>query len=500
NAADVDGPALSATGLAISTGAGSLVDNGNGTWTYTPAADDDTAVSFSYTITDGSASVAGSATLDITPVDDLPVANNDVYATNEDTPLVIGAGAGVLANDSGLGDGPINVTIAGAPAGGTVVVNSDGSFTFNPTADFNGVASFTYQIADADGDVATATVSITVNAVNDLPALGNNDFTITDGGTVVVLSGNLSASDVDDTAGSLVFDAGGVTHGRFELVSKPGVPITSFTQAQILAGQVQFVHDGSGQAPAFQILVSDAAGTVGPYTASIIFRGGGAGSVSTPPPAAGNGGGTATPVAPPAPPLATQIQPASAGSRPAEAAFRAPTNPPADGGEDGQQLEVAAPVAVAAPGAAQVQKAVTLEAVTPTVRAETEATESKPLTSEVEVATLRAEMQVLPMRRDSLENPDDEERKTIEVIMGTVRVTGLAFSVGAVWWAARAAGLVASLLASSPAWRHVDPLPVLGRDDEEEEQWGEADDEENKDHKDDEHRAAWVLEEREGSS
>jgi len=40
-------------------------------------------------------------------------------------------------------------------------------------------------------------------------------------------------------------------------------------------------------------------------------------------------------------------------------------------------------------------------------------------------------------------------------------------SVGAVWWAARAAGLVSSLLASSPAWRHVDPLPVLGRDDEE---------------------------------
>jgi hypothetical protein len=61
-----------------------------------------------------------------------------------------------------------------------------------------------------------------------------------------------------------------------------------------------------------------------------------------------------------------------------------------------------------------------------------------------------------------------------------------------------AAGLVASVLASSPAWRHVDPLPVLGRDDEEEEQWDEAE-EEDKDHEDDEHRAAWVLEERETS-
>jgi len=43
----------------------------------------------------------------------------------------------------------------------------------------------------------------------------------------------------------------------------------------------------------------------------------------------------------------------------------------------------------------------------------------------------------------------------------------MALSVGAVWWAARAGGLLASLLASTPAWRHVDPLPVLGRDEDE---------------------------------
>ena len=54
-------------------------------------------------------------------------------------------------------------------------------------------------------------------------------------------------------------------------------------------------------------------------------------------------------------------------------------------------------------------------------------------------------------RGDALDNPEGEERRTIEVITSSVKVTGLAFSFGAVWWAARAAGLVASLLASSPA-------------------------------------------------
>ena len=48
NATDPDGPPLTATGLTIATGAGTLVDNNDGTWSYTPALNDDTSVSFSY--------------------------------------------------------------------------------------------------------------------------------------------------------------------------------------------------------------------------------------------------------------------------------------------------------------------------------------------------------------------------------------------------------------------------------------------------------------------
>ena len=42
------------------------------------------------------------------------------------------------------------------------------------------------------------------------------------------------------------------------------------------------------------------------------------------------------------------------------------------------------------------------------------------------------------------------------------------------WWASRVSGLVGSLLASMPAWRHLDPLPIVGRDEEEE--WYDAKD------------------------
>ncbi len=93
NASDVDGPSLTATSLAIASGNGTLHDNGNGTWTYTPALNDDTGVSFSYTVTDGALTAAGSATLDITPVNDAPTAialsNTTIPATNS-TGTVIG--------------------------------------------------------------------------------------------------------------------------------------------------------------------------------------------------------------------------------------------------------------------------------------------------------------------------------------------------------------------------------------------------------------------------
>src|SRR4029077_8036831 len=96
NASDVEGNALTASNLAITSGSGMLVDNGDGTWNFTPASNDDTSVSFSYTITDNGTtnsspdpkSVGGTATLDITPVNDAPTT----------TPVTLAA----IAEDSGV--------------------------------------------------------------------------------------------------------------------------------------------------------------------------------------------------------------------------------------------------------------------------------------------------------------------------------------------------------------------------------------------------------------
>jgi hypothetical protein len=64
--------------------------------------------------------------------------------------------------------------------------------------------------------------------------------------------------------------------------------------------------------------------------------------------------------------------------------------------------------------------------------------------------------------------PDADDRWRLGATTGALTITGLAVAAGGLWWAARASGLVSGLLAAAPAWRHLDPIPALGRDKKDE--------------------------------
>ncbi len=90
-ASDPEGDALSVSGLVASTGG--LVDNGDGTWTFTPDANDDSGVSFTYTVSDGTDTVAGSAALDLLAVNDgLTTEGDDVVIATADIDYLDGLG------------------------------------------------------------------------------------------------------------------------------------------------------------------------------------------------------------------------------------------------------------------------------------------------------------------------------------------------------------------------------------------------------------------------
>jgi len=91
-----------------------------------------------------------------------PNATDDTSTTAINTATTID----VLTNDIGLQDGPIVASIFSSPSNGSASVQSNNTIRYTPTTDFAGTDSFVYKIVDIDGDIATATVDVTVDCVN----------------------------------------------------------------------------------------------------------------------------------------------------------------------------------------------------------------------------------------------------------------------------------------------------------------------------------------------
>jgi hypothetical protein len=129
-------------------------------------------VTLTVTDNDGATDTATTVAVIIQP-NRPPVANDDAYATDEDTPLVVAA-PGVLDNDTDADGDPLSAGLVSGTANGVLSLNGDGSFSYTPSPNFNGLDSFTYVANDGLADSNVATVTITVNDVNDPPVADPN--------------------------------------------------------------------------------------------------------------------------------------------------------------------------------------------------------------------------------------------------------------------------------------------------------------------------------------
>jgi len=177
---------------------GTLSLNADGTFTYNPDANFNGIDTFTYHAYDsGADSNVVTVTIVVSSIPDLPVAVADTYTTNEDTPLT---GNNVLANDSD-GDGEtLTAVLDTNVANGTLVLNTNGSFTYTPNANYNGSDSFTYHAQAGADNTAPVTVSITVNSVNDVPVAVANSYTTAED---TPLTGNNVLSNDTDVDGTL---------------------------------------------------------------------------------------------------------------------------------------------------------------------------------------------------------------------------------------------------------------------------------------------------------
>jgi PKD repeat protein len=152
-----------------------------------------------------------------------PVANDDSTTTDEDTAVSVA----VLATDSDADGDPLAIDSITQPAHGTATING-ASVDYTPAENYNGADSFTYTVSDGNGGTDTATVNITVNAVNDPPVAVDDSYATDEGVDLVASAPGLlvNDSDVDSSLGASIVCV--VTAPEQGTVTM-GVPAGAFT-------------------------------------------------------------------------------------------------------------------------------------------------------------------------------------------------------------------------------------------------------------------------------
>ncbi|MBK6759016.1 MAG: tandem-95 repeat protein, partial [Moraxellaceae bacterium] len=104
----------------------------------------------------------------------------------------------LLSTANDIDSSTLTPVIVSNPTHGTLVKNTDGTYTYTPEPNFNGSDSFTYQVSDGELSSGVATVNLTITPVNDAPTTGAISQTVAEDGSLIL---NLlsTANDIDST-------------------------------------------------------------------------------------------------------------------------------------------------------------------------------------------------------------------------------------------------------------------------------------------------------------
>jgi VCBS repeat-containing protein len=184
NDTDVDGGPKTITAV-TQPGHGVVTVTGT-TASYTPAANFNGTDTFGYTLNGGSTSTV---TVTVTAADDAPVAVGDTVTVVEDSAATV---IPVLANDTDVDGDPKTITAATQPGHGAVTF-TDTAVSYTPAANFFGTETFGYTLNGG----STATVTVIVTAVDDVPVAADDAVTVAEDSTATVIEVLTNDTDVD---------------------------------------------------------------------------------------------------------------------------------------------------------------------------------------------------------------------------------------------------------------------------------------------------------------
>ncbi len=254
--------------------------NSDGSFTYdpTPSATlqaltpgTETTDTFTYTMDDGHGNTqTATVTVTVSGDEGVPVANDDIGTTDENTSL----SGNVLDNDQAPVGRTLTVTDydTSSAHGAKITMQNDGSFTYDPvdsdTLDALGTNqslndTFAYTIDDGQGH--TATVTITVTGVDDAPVISKNTGeNVAAGETVTIANDSLRTTDPDSATADLVYTLTAIpSHGTLKRIGSVLSVGDTFTQADVDNERIKYTHNGNtAAADNFKFTVADGTTTL----------------------------------------------------------------------------------------------------------------------------------------------------------------------------------------------------------------------------------------------
>lgn len=195
----------------------------DGAFRYVPDANFHGTDGFRYLIGNGMDEDDATVIITVTAVNDPPVAVDDAYTLDEDTPLSI-VGPGILGNDTDIEGDPLQwaLIVASPTHGDLVAAAANGSFTYVPDPDFNGTDEFRYRASDGTDLSNVGVVTLTVNPLNDAPVAVDDEYSVAEDGVLTVDEPGHIGNDTDVDGDMLIWWTVPVwpTHGT--LVPYPG--------------------------------------------------------------------------------------------------------------------------------------------------------------------------------------------------------------------------------------------------------------------------------------
>ncbi len=434
-----------------------------GNWTYSPSANYNGSDSFTVQVTDDDGNVETQViSINIIAVNDAPslTGTQAVLANGvEDTAYIVNKSELLFGFTDVDGD---VIALSNVTSSNGVITDNGTTYTITPDADFFGDITLTYQLVDGNGGITNAAISYHVNKINDAP-VAEGTYTCRFEDTVGLdifssISGNLIATDPDDSSSTLVWSVSNGQGGFGRLTVSPN---GSFTYT-LNSTAINALNFGENPTDKFTVTVSDPDGATDTRTISINLIGEDDLIV------------TPSPISPFLPIESPNDDQKALNNVPPEILlFESNTKTSLEQNQDAI-TEISNSKKLAIEAAITSFLNTTDTAIT-NIDATSTISASNSLHNDISNGTYNNIAYTI-LNSNAINQPIDMEEVIVQNIEfrgnsipfiqqsstnNAAGVTGVAVTASAVWWALRATGLLASVITSMPAWRHVDLLAVL---------------------------------------